>query len=471
MVHKRRLSLFSLLLAGALGFIIFSTGLAQAELPADTISLWKLEEEGDPVATDAYADEVGANPGTCAPGGCPAQVVGRVGFGVGFDSSDPTPNGIRIFDNNDDFDFAVGQSFSIELWMKPVPGTTSAAGREVMIARTNASNIQWFIGVEDQGAASSQGAAIFGISSGGTSINVAGTTPINVANAATDDWYHIVAVRDVDDPLNKQIKLYVNGIAENSAADTFATGFALTDEITLGYIRLTNNRFYNGALDEVAIYNRALPEAEIIQHYNDGLAGLGVGFVPEAGFVGDPLSGSSGTAVQFTDQSIGNISSWSWDFGDGGTSSEQNPLHTFTAAGSYDVALAVTGPYGTDTETKAAYVVISDNPPVANFTADPVSGPFPLTVNFTDSSTTPAGSITAWAWDFGDGGTSTEQNPSHTYDAAGTYTVTLTVTGTEGSDSETKADYITVTEQQQPPLFIPSGGGGGGGCFITTSAK
>jgi PKD repeat protein len=77
----------------------------------------------------------------------------------------------------------------------------------------------------------------------------------------------------------------------------------------------------------------------------------------------------------------------------------------------------------------------------ADFTADLTSGPVPLTVNFTDQST---GDITSWSWDFGDGATSTEQNPSHTYTDAGTYTVSLAVTGPCGSDTETKTDFISV---------------------------
>jgi len=77
----------------------------------------------------------------------------------------------------------------------------------------------------------------------------------------------------------------------------------------------------------------------------------------------------------------------------------------------------------------------------AGFTADLTSGPVPLTVNYTDQST---GDITSWSWDFGDGATSTEQNPSHTYTDAGTYTVSLAVTGPCGSDTETKTDFISV---------------------------
>jgi PKD repeat protein len=81
--------------------------------------------------------------------------------------------------------------------------------------------------------------------------------------------------------------------------------------------------------------------------------------------------------------------------------------------------------------------------PVADFSATPPAGGAPLTVDFTNAS---SGSITAWAWDFGDGGTSTAQTPTHRYTKVGTYTVSLTVTGPGGSDTEIKANAITVTK-------------------------
>ena len=87
--------------------------------------------------------------------------------------------------------------------------------------------------------------------------------------------------------------------------------------------------------------------------------------------------------------------------------------------------------------------IIHDNatPPVADFTSDVVGGGAPLTVNFSDIS---GGTVTSWAWDFGDGGTSTLQNPSYTYVADGLYTVTLVATGSAGTDTMVKPDYINV---------------------------
>jgi C1A family cysteine protease len=89
--------------------------------------------------------------------------------------------------------------------------------------------------------------------------------------------------------------------------------------------------------------------------------------------------------------------------------------------------------------------------PDADFTATPESGVRPLEVRFTDQST---GVPTSWQWDFGDSGSSTEQNPIHIYDDEGTYDVSLTVTNTHGDDSITKTDYITVTLPPPPPPFL-----------------
>jgi PKD repeat protein len=86
------------------------------------------------------------------------------------------------------------------------------------------------------------------------------------------------------------------------------------------------------------------------------------------------------------------------------------------------------------------------DPPVADFTAQPTSGETPLTVTFTDTS---SGDPDSWSWEFGDGGSSAEQSPTHVYEEPGTYRVILTATNGEGSDDVVKADVVTVTA---PPL-------------------
>jgi len=162
---------------------------------------------------------------------------------------------------------------------------------------------------------------------------------------------------------------------------------------------------------------------------------------PVAAFSGSPTSGCVPLTVNFTDESTGEITSWSWDFGDGGSSTEQSPTHTYNSAGQFTVSLTVTGPGGSDTETKPDYIT-ADETPTAAFTGNPTSGCAPLTVDFTDQST---GTVDSWDWDFGDGSAhSTEQNPTHQYADPGNYTVTLTVSGPCGSDNEQKVDYIDV---------------------------
>jgi len=134
----------------------------------------------------------------------------------------------------------------------------------------------------------------------------------------------------------------------------------------------------------------------------------------------------------FTDTSTGDITAWYWEFGDGTTSLIQNPCHSYSLPGIYSVNLTVTNECGSDSITKDISGLCP--PPVAAFSAEPDSRYVPLTVQFTDQSTEDPDS---WFWEFGDGATSTVQNPTHTYTEVGTYTVELTVWNDCGSDSTT----------------------------------
>jgi len=156
---------------------------------------------------------------------------------------------------------------------------------------------------------------------------------------------------------------------------------------------------------------------------------------------------------QFIDVSTANagIESWYWDFGDGNTSTVQNPVHTFNAIGNFNVCLTITADSGSCTSIICQDIVISGGGGscVADFyyVVDSLTE---TTVNFYDLST-PAGTIDSWYWDFGNGNTSTLQNPVHSFNAAGTYTVCLTITADSGSCTSTTCQDIVIS-------------GGGGSC-------
>lgn len=164
---------------------------------------------------------------------------------------------------------------------------------------------------------------------------------------------------------------------------------------------------------------------------------------PVAAFIGNPTNGAKPLTVNFTNQSDNLPISYQWNFGDGGTSTLENPTHIYTAAGTYSVQLTVSNGSGFDNEIKSNYITVTSevSSPVAAFTGNPTSGALPLVVNFTDQSTN---NPTSWQWNFGDGNTSALQNPNHTYNEVGTYSVQLTVTSNSGSDTKIMNDYISV---------------------------
>lgn len=173
---------------------------------------------------------------------------------------------------------------------------------------------------------------------------------------------------------------------------------------------------------------------------------------PVASFTSNCTTGLRPLSVAFNDTSSGLPTSWSWDFGDGSKSTAQNPVHEYSNAGTYSVTLAVVNEIGQNSTQKVNYITVLLHPPSANFSSNTTSGNAPLTVQFKDTST---GSPASWNWNFGDGYTSTEQNPSHTYLSAGTYIVNLAASNADGTTSKTAT--ITVLEGSS------SGGSDNGG--------
>ena len=160
---------------------------------------------------------------------------------------------------------------------------------------------------------------------------------------------------------------------------------------------------------------------------------------PVAAFNATPVSGCASDSIHFRDESIGNVDTWTWLFGDGYASSSQNPIHHYRDTGNFSVVLIVASNGCSDTLERLNYINI--DPPVAAFTTNE-SCALPYIKDFQDNSIAPQ----SWNWDFGDGSTSTIPSPSHTYTTPGTYTATLIVKNAGCSD--TLSNTILVIDEQ-----------------------
>lgn len=167
------------------------------------------------------------------------------------------------------------------------------------------------------------------------------------------------------------------------------------------------------------------------------------------------------TLVQFTDLSFtgeGEITEWMWDFGDGTVSMEQNPSHQYAEEGAYTVTLSIltsTGCANSFTQQVVVSGTVFEGPECqAIFFFDQHTDDN-LAFTFVDLS---LGEVDSWFWDFGDGTTSTAQNPEHTYASGGVYTVSLTITS---GDCSSTINIILVTDEniwydsECTALFVP----------------
>ncbi|MHB1920823.1 MAG: PKD domain-containing protein [Chitinophagaceae bacterium] len=168
-----------------------------------------------------------------------------------------------------------------------------------------------------------------------------------------------------------------------------------------------------------------------------------------ANFSANITGGCSPIVVQFQDLSTGNPGRWLWNFGNGGSSTLQNPQATYHSPGTYSVTLTVYGGNDSSTLTKNNFITVYQIPTV-QFTQSSPGGCVPLSLTFTDQSSPGNGTLASWLWDFGDGDTASVQNPSYTYQAVGTYNVTLIVKNSYGCISGlTKPSDVTVSSGVQ----------------------
>ena len=218
--------------------------------PSDMTHYWKLNEaDGDP-----YSDSVGSNDATCV--SCPFDTVGIVGRAQWFDG---TANEVDVPDD-DTCEWGANDSFTIEFWMMT---DQSTSGNRVIVGRDDAgSDLHWWIGPNGDGYATFQLRDDTGAGN-----NITAGPVLN-----DGEWHHIVAVRAASVDRNR---LYVDGALADSLTFDYGSGFSGDVPISLGFLNLGGRYRYEGALDEVATYDRALTAAEITDHYDNGLLGYG----------------------------------------------------------------------------------------------------------------------------------------------------------------------------------------------------
>ena len=252
-----RLLMVVISLALGIGLTIVSPAPAMGQssnsnCPSDMTHYWKLNETpGQP-----YIDFItGTNNAACVTA-CPTWVTGIVGGAQQFDGAKK----VDVADD-DSYDWGPTQSFSIELWMKK----SAASGvTEVTVGRIEStSTMYWWLGIDGTGHVS------FNMKSGAPS-------PLTVLSATVvtdNNWHHVVVTRGGGTTL-----LYLDGVQEGTSSVTFITGFASTVPMNIGWFNLSPFYYFNGVLDEVATYNRALSLSEIQDHYNRGTQSPSYGY-------------------------------------------------------------------------------------------------------------------------------------------------------------------------------------------------
>ncbi len=181
--------------------------------------------------------------------------------------------------------------------------------------------------------------------------------------------------------------------------------------------------------------------------------------LPTLTVTASPLAGTAPLTVQFTSpgvDSFGNtVTNWNWNFGDGGFSTAQSPLHTYTNAGSFSPVLMAFSTYGTTplAVTGPGTIIVTNI--TLNVSVTPPYGVAPLTVQFASPGTDSGGNmVTHWQWTFGDGGTSTAQNPTHLYASMGAYTPGLTAYSTAGPLAVAGLSVINVYSNPVPAFRV-----------------
>jgi PKD repeat protein len=388
----------------------------------DPTLFWRLNEANGGAAADSGPLGVGGTYTGSTTGGQSGAVAGTTNKSVLFQSPSAVYSN-AVFTNP--------TTYSAELWFST---TTTVGGKLIGFGNAQeglSNNYDRHIYMQDDGR------LVFGTYTG--QLNT-----ITSGNAYNDgQWHHAVATQS-----NAGMVLFVDGVSVGTNPQTSAQDYS-------GYWKIggdptwgSSSAYFNGKLDEAAVYQTALSATTVADHYRIGKGQAPANTAPTASFTTteDQLAVTAdGTA---SSDAEGPIAGYAWSWGDGTNDSGATATHAYDQGGTYTVTLTVTDAGGlTGTSTKSITVTAPpvNQAPTAAFTST-VSN---LTADFTAAgSNDPDGSIVSWEWAYGDGATGTGETSSHAYATAGTFTVSLTVTD-NGGKSSTVTHNVTTTA---PPV-------------------
>ncbi|MDR6971731.1 PKD domain-containing protein [Leifsonia shinshuensis] len=391
---------------------------------------WRLDETSGSTANsaDAYSNN-GTYSGTATTKNQSGVLPGTADKAVKFNTNFSGSNGGVVSSNQQ---YANPTTYSEEIWFKT---STTKGGKLIGFGdqQTGLSgSYDRHVYMQDDGR------IVFGVWTGQTN-TITSPNPLN-----NNQWHMAVATQGPDG-----MSLYVDGQLVGTNPQTQAQAYN-------GYWRIGGDNtwgstgpYFNGTLDEAAVYSSELSAQQVANHYALGTSGTLPNQTPTASFTTTQNSltvNADGTGSVDPD---GTIASYAWDFGDGATATTPTASHTYAAGGTYTVVLTVTDNQGSTNTASKQVTVAANQAPVGSFTASATN----LNASFDASaSSDPDGTVASYAWDFGDGTTGTGVNPTHTYGSAGTFTVTLSVTDNQGLAGAPVQQQVTTT---LPPNQAP----------------